>query len=68
MATGVAGWYVPAGQDHCPRCRDTNFDGRRLCLTCTHGDDGYAGGVFAEGWSVAAGERFRALSAPTHPS
>jgi hypothetical protein len=56
---GVAGWYVPAGQDHCPRCGDTNFDERRRCITCTDGDDAYADGLFADGWSADAGELAR---------
>lgn len=54
------GWYVPAGLDHCPRCKDVNFDSRRRCATCTDGDSAYADGLFAAGWSQAAGEAARA--------
>lgn len=52
-AVGEPGWYVPAGAAHCPRCGDQNWEsvGRR-CITCTDGDDAYAGGRFAEGWSA----------------
>lgn len=25
---GAPGWYVPEGQDWCPRCGDTNYDDR----------------------------------------
>lgn len=33
---GTPGWYVPAGQDICPRCGDQNYDDAdRICITCT---------------------------------
>lgn len=54
---GVPGWYVPAGALWCPRCGDQNWDEGRRCITCTDGDDAYAGGAFADGWSTVAAER-----------
>jgi hypothetical protein len=60
-AEGEPGWYVPVGAGHCPRCKDQNWDDRRRCITCTDGDDAYADGAFADGWSAEAAERARAL-------
>lgn len=57
---GEPGWYVPAGAIACPRCGDQNWDESRRCITCTDGDDAYAEGAFAGGWSEAAAERARA--------
>lgn len=59
-AEGEVGWYVPAGALWCPRCGDQNWDEGRRCITCTDGDDAYADGAFAGGWSPAAAERARA--------
>jgi hypothetical protein len=59
-AEGEPGWYVPEGATHCPRCGDQNWDVTRKCITCTDGDDGYADGAFAAGWSAEAGEQARA--------
>lgn len=60
---GEAGWFVPEGAVHCPRCGDQNWETpRRRCITCTDGDDSYAGGVFAAGWSVEAGARARRMA------
>lgn len=57
-AEGEPGWYVPAGAEWCPRCGDVNWaESTRLCITCTDGDDSYAGGAFAAGWSAEAAER-----------
>lgn len=58
-AEGVPGWYVPEGAEACPRCGDQNWTAARMCITCTDGDDAYAGGAFADGWSPAALERAR---------
>jgi hypothetical protein len=57
--TGEPGWYVPEGAERCPRCKDQNWDHRRRCITCTDGDDGYADGAFAAGWSAEAADRAR---------
>jgi hypothetical protein len=36
LLEGQPGWYVPAGQDICPRCGDQNFhETERICITCT---------------------------------
>lgn len=59
-AEGEPGWYVPEGAIACPRCGDQNWTAARLCITCTDGDDAYADGAFAAGWSPAALERARA--------
>lgn len=59
---GEPGWYVPAGATHCPRCGDQNWTEARRCITCTDGDDAYADGAFAEGWSPAATEQARAAA------
>ncbi len=58
---GEPGWYVPVGASSCPRCGDQNWDVTRKCITCTDGDDGYAGGAFRDGWSVSAAERLGIL-------
>jgi hypothetical protein len=64
-AEGEPGWYVPPGALRCPRCGDQNWETpSRRCITCTDGDDGYADGVFADGWSVEAAERARQLFGP----
>jgi hypothetical protein len=47
---GEPGWYVPACQDWCPRCGDTNYTDTRQCITCTDGDTGFRDGLFTEGW------------------
>lgn len=50
---GEVGWHVPDGATRCPRCGDQNWEEQtRLCITCTHGDDGYQGGRFRNGWSA----------------
>ena len=57
---GELGWYVPAGAERCPRCKDVNWEAStRLCVTCTRGDSGYADGAFAQGWSAAAAAEVR---------
>jgi hypothetical protein len=59
--SGEVGWYVPAGAIACPRCGDQNWETpSRRCITCTDGDDAFAGGAFAGGWSEEAAEQARA--------
>jgi ribosomal protein L37E len=54
---GTPGFYVPAGQHHCPHCGDTNFEEvTRLCMTCTYPDHPLSYRAYDEAKKAREGE------------